>query len=154
MKLVKRPPIGLARALRSRLACAALAFYAVLAVLPFERLVLCVRSDGHVGLEVASGSARCLDCGRSADGAAEDAGCCASPEEETDGAPCRDVLVLQSIDHPEAPPSEPAPRTEPLALWTEWPRTALDLVVAEGVRLPPLRPPRPPPFQLARVLRL
>src|SRR5688572_1056130 len=94
------------RGWRAVLACAALLVYLAVAVMPFGRLVLCVR-PGHVGLEVAGGTTGCLDCAPSAehdDG--ESDGCCTRSEDGSGDAPCRDIVLLQ---HEEEPGVRPTP---------------------------------------------
>jgi hypothetical protein len=75
------------------LAWAALAVYALACLSPFDRLVACVQASGAVTLEAAAADRGCLDCGTPSDD------CCPSE----DGAPCRDVVVLEKDS--EAAPS-------------------------------------------------
>src|SRR5262245_28070500 len=89
------------------LSFAALLLYALVALLPFDRLVLCVRADGSFDLEVAGRFAACIDCGR-ADGASERPGCCSRSEAGSGEAPCRDTVVLQRTREPGMPPAHAA----------------------------------------------
>jgi hypothetical protein len=142
------------RGWRAVLACAALFVYLAVAVMPFGRLVLCVR-PGHVGLEVAAGAAGCLDCAPSeAEGDGDD-GCCTRTEEGGGDAPCRDIVLLQ---HEEEPGVRPTPLQLPslpaLASVTEFAVALARCEVRPLVERSASDPPRPPPFRLARVLRV
>ena len=140
---------------RSWLAFVALATYLVVAVVPFDRLVLCVQADGRVALEVAGLATSCLDCGRSAGGASDEDDCCSRSEEGRAGAPCRDVVVLDHADEPGvAPTQSSAPVAPPAALLATFIGVATIEVSIPRVERVRFEPPRPPPFELARVLRV
>jgi hypothetical protein len=134
---------------------AILALYALIALLPFERMVLCVQPDGRVGLEVAGDAAGCIDCGTAE--AEESTGCCRS--EASDQAPCRDVMVFEHEDPPVTPSSasvaiDTAPQ---LGLPSAPDPSAWMARVDRAQRVVARRafdPPRPPPFALALVLRV
>ena len=145
------------RGWRALIACAALFVYLAVAVMPFGRLVLCVR-PGHVGLEVATGATGCLDCAPSAGheaGDDGDDGCCTRTEEGTGDAPCRDIVVLQHEEEPGVRPTPlHLPSTLSLASVTEFAAVVARGEVRPLVERAATGPPRPPPFRLARVLRV
>lgn len=150
------------RGWQALLACAVLLVYLAVAVLPFGRLVLCVR-PGHVGLEVATSATGCLDCvssashdaGHDAGDDAEGDGCCTRTEEGSGAAPCRDIVVLQHEEEPGVRPTPlHLPSTLSLASVTEFAVVAARGGACPFVERVPSGPPRPPPFRLARVLRV
>lgn len=133
----------------------ALLFYLLAVLLPFERLVVCVRPDGRVGLEVSGEFSSCLDCGRGDEPATEGDGCCSRAEGEAAPAPCRDIVVLQREDEPGVRPQEiSAPDAAPLAAVPEIPGGLAPIAALSPDGRVPREPPRPPPFQLALVLRV
>jgi hypothetical protein len=144
------------RAWRAALACATLAFYLLVAVVPFERLVLCVRPGGHVGLEVGGRNMSCLDCGQAGKPVSEEGGCCTRSEASSGDAPCRDIVLLQHEDEPGIRPTTlDLPGLQCLAL-TELHEVVVGVASPTPCRVERQRfePPRPPPFQLAQVLRI
>jgi hypothetical protein len=142
------------RAWRAALACATLAFYLLVAVVPFERLVLCVRPGGHVGLEVGGLATGCLDCGHARELSQPDR-CCTRSEESSGDAPCRDIVLLQHEDEPGIRPTTLDLPGMPSLAPAELPEV---VVVASPTPCRVERrqsgPSRPPPFQLALVLRI
>jgi len=134
-------------------AWAVLAAYLAVALLPFDALVVCVGADGHADLEVAD-AAGCLDCGAGGPASEEGHdGCCTRSADGCGDAPCHDVVLLQHQDEPGLLPAGLAlPGQALVAGPCEFPA-----VVSRASALPrarPLVPPREPPPELARVLRL
>ena len=134
---------------------AALAAYLVVALLPFDDLVVCVRADGHADLEVADASG-CLDCGASGPSSGEEhGGCCSRSPDGCGDAPCHDIVVLQHQDEPGLLPAKLVlPGAALVAGPCEFPAVVSWSPDCAIPRARPPAPPRAPPPELARVLRL
>lgn len=138
---------------RALLACSTLFVYLLAVLLPFDQMVLCIRSDGHVGLEPAGPTSSCLDCGVGAE-SIED-GCCARSGDEHEDAPCRDVLVFQHQDAPGMRSVEFRLTGAPVVfLALERQSDVLRHRGIHGLASGSFVPPRAPPERLALVLRV